>query len=115
MCVSCEGPAQEWAYDGTDPTEVHGEVTLYGETYPVRYSMWPEFYAPLCTTCHRAKDRSAWSARRITCRNGHELTPENTYTRPSRPGTRECKICRAESSKKRYLARKAKEKGKVPG
>lgn len=27
------------------------------------------------------------------CDNGHELTPENTYAPPSRPGTRRCRTC----------------------
>lgn len=27
------------------------------------------------------------------CRKGHEFTPTNTYERPDRPGTRECRAC----------------------
>lgn len=106
FCIECGEQAAEWAYDGTDPSELEGEVKVDGVKYPVRYSVWPEFYAPLCTGCHRAKDRSAWSLRRTHCKNGHEMTKENTYTRPSRPNTKECRTCRAENSKARYFKRK---------
>ena len=106
-CIECGDTAKEWAYDGTDPSERTERVKVNGEYYPVRYSVWPEFYAPLCFSCHRKNDRSAWAARRTHCKAGHELTEENTYTRPSRPGTKECKVCRAENSKERYRKRKA--------
>lgn len=33
-------------------------------------------------------------ATKTHCKNGHKFTLENTYTRPSRPGTRECKVCK---------------------
>ena len=91
-CIECGRRAEEWAYDGTDPTELSGVV---GDGFPVTYSVWPEFYMPLCKGCHRLRDRSAWSSRRTHCGKGHELTPENTYTIPSRPGTRECRTCKA--------------------
>ena len=36
------------------------------------------------------------------CVNGHEFTPENTFTRPQRPGTRECRACQDARNKTRY-------------
>ncbi len=98
-CVQCSRPAAEWAYDGTDESEITG---LVSGKWPVTYSVWPEFYMPLCFPCHRAKDAGARAVRRTHCVNGHEMTVENTYTRPSRPNTRECKTCKAEQSAKRY-------------
>lgn len=109
ICIECGKEADEWAYDGTDPSERHEDIR---GKYPVRYSVWSEFYAPLCFGCHRLKDRSAWSARREYCPKGHALTEDNIYTRPSRPGTKECRQCRAESSRDRYL--KKKERRAVP-
>lgn len=103
-CIQCGGPAGEWAYDGTDPSE--REDIAQGR-YRVVYSVWPEFYMPMCTKCHRTMDCAARFLRREACTHGHELTPENTYTRPSRPRTRECKTCRAAESASRYQAKKA--------
>lgn len=98
-CVMCGGGAAEWAYDGTDPDEL---FELVNGKWPVVYSAWPEFYMPLCHPCHRQKDAAARSARRTKCKHGHEMAPENTYTRPSRPGTRECKTCKSEEGKRRH-------------
>jgi hypothetical protein len=101
-CIVCGNPSAEWAYDGTDPTE---RIEYMQGRYKVSYSVWPEFYMPMCYPCHRAMDHGAWALRRARCANGHDMTEENTYTRPSRPGTRECKACRAEQSRVRYLNR----------
>lgn len=99
-CIECGNAAYQWAYDGTDASE----RTQYMEgKYKVVYSVWPEFYMPLCIKCHSRKDRSAWVSRRTHCGNGHELTEETTYTRPSRPGTRECNTCKIEESRARCL------------
>lgn len=54
----------------------------------------------LCKSCHAFFDRNDM------CNNGHEYTPQNTYTAP-KSGIRQCKICRAE-----YL-RRYKEKNRV--
>lgn len=105
-CVYCGKPADEYAYDGADPSEVSAFID---GKWPVVYSVWPEFYMPLCFPCHRAKDRGAWAERRSECSKGHELTLENIYERPSRPGSRECKTCRVEGSARRYRARKSSE------
>jgi hypothetical protein len=52
---------------------------------------------------------TAAQARRTHCKNGHEFTPETTYTPPSRPYSRICKLCpnylnrnaRSEASRRR--------------
>ncbi len=49
----------------------------------------------LCCDCHMAKTVAA--RRKTHCPKGHELTPENTWVRPSRPNTRQCKICKNET------------------
>jgi hypothetical protein len=54
LCAVCGNQAQQWAYDGTDPEQ------LYDASWPGRshifFSLYPEFYLPLCTRCHRTKD-----------------------------------------------------------
>lgn len=104
LCVKCGGWANEWAYDGTDPSERTG---CERGVYKISYSVWPEFYMPMCFQCHRLKDAGSRAARRTECIVGHEMTTDNTYTRPSRPGTRECKACKAEESRARYIRRRA--------
>lgn len=49
------------------------------------------------TNVLRGFSPSAIAARRSHCKNGHEFTPENTYTYRSTAGwhRRECRICRA--------------------
>lgn len=37
------------------------------------------------------------NAERLTCAKGHNLTPENTYRKPSHPSWRVCRTCKAES------------------
>lgn len=106
ICVFCKNPADEWAYDGADESEISGAVFVGSQDWPVTYSVWPEFYMPLCSGCHRHKDRRRWSDSRKTCRNGHELTPDNIYTRPSRPGERACKTCKRQEAAERYQRKK---------
>ena len=101
-CIDCGGAAREWAYDGTDPSERSEQVRVRGEMWPVTYSVWPEFYMPLCFGCHRRRDAGARAASRTHCFNGlHPMTPENTYERPSRPGRRECVACREAGYRRR--------------
>lgn len=52
-CVKCQRQAQTWAYDGTDPEVLHGNGGGY-HLFP--YSWWPEFYMPLCKSCHKIMD-----------------------------------------------------------
>lgn len=49
---------------------------------------------------------SAINARKTHCQNGHEFTPENTYTHPTK-GSRECRICRREDNRWRKAAKRA--------
>lgn len=51
--------------------------------------------------------RGSRNATKTHCDAGHEFTPENTYSAPSRPGVRWCRACRREASAARYAARKA--------
>lgn len=49
-CIDCGKPAQHWAYDGSDPSE------LIDAKRGWLYSMWPEYYAPMCISCHKQLD-----------------------------------------------------------
>lgn len=50
-CVQCGKPADHWAYDNTDPTELMGRA---------RYSLFPEFYMPMCASHHQLMDRATY-------------------------------------------------------
>lgn len=52
-CVECGKPAQQWAYDNSDPDELIGE-TANGSV--CRYSLSPDHYQPFCIPCHRRFD-----------------------------------------------------------
>ncbi len=56
-CIECGGPARDWAYDGTDPTELLGTGVAGGSL--MRYSRFPEFYMPMCRKCHHGRDKGA--------------------------------------------------------
>jgi hypothetical protein len=45
-CVMCDHQAEQWAYDWADPSS---------REY---YSDWPEFYMPLCRSCHVKFDQT---------------------------------------------------------
>lgn len=62
-CIECGKPAQQWAYDGTDPTELYERCGsgLQPERR-ARYSRFPEFYMPMCARCHRRADGAQASA-----------------------------------------------------
>lgn len=53
-CVDCGKSAQQWAYDGTDPSHKL-DIHKSGNSL-VWFSVWPEFYMPLCVRCHRFRD-----------------------------------------------------------
>lgn len=55
-CIECGKPASEWAYDGTDPTQRYGSVGSDPSAAWVFYSMYPEFYMPMCRPCHARRD-----------------------------------------------------------
>lgn len=57
-CVKCEGPANDWAYDGTDPDQLYGPTSTSSKVF---YSRYPEFYMPMCKQCHSSRDRAASS------------------------------------------------------
>jgi hypothetical protein len=54
-CVICGRSAEDWAYDGADPTERLQEAS---GSYQ-RYSRFPEFYMPMCRKCHLGRDKGA--------------------------------------------------------
>jgi hypothetical protein len=102
-CVECGEQAREYAYDGTDPDELRGLTEVNGVDYPISWSRWPEFYMPMCFSCHRRKDARSRSDRRTRCGNGHELTEENVYVRPGGHG-RECRACKRDEYRRRRIA-----------
>jgi hypothetical protein len=56
-CVACRKPAEEWAYDGKDPTELYDEKADFGTVRTILpYSRFPEFYMPMCKSCHKRRD-----------------------------------------------------------
>jgi hypothetical protein len=83
-CVECGATAAAWAYDKSDPHE----LTAVVQGRRVTYSADIGRYEPMCTACHKLRDQPS----KTHCKNGHELTPENTYIRKS--GGRLCRLCR---------------------
>lgn len=61
-CVSCGRGAAEWAYDGTDPAELYRPVSNQQPNSWQKFSRYPEFYKPLCKSCHRTEDKAKLSA-----------------------------------------------------
>ena len=53
-CVGCGEPADEWSYDNCD-LEERSEVRDTCK-YPLKYSLDPDHYRPLCNKCHRQAD-----------------------------------------------------------
>lgn len=53
----------------------------------------------------RGEAFSAVNARKESCENGHPFDLLNTYYRPDRPGTRECREC-SRAAKRRYKKRR---------
>lgn len=102
-CILCGQRAGEYAYDGTDTSELSGMTQAGGVDYPVSWSKWPEFYMPLCFSCHRSRDARLRSERRTHCRNGHELTGDNTYT-PAGRYERACRTCRRDEYRRKRVA-----------
>jgi hypothetical protein len=76
-----------------------------GEPYDEKNTRINANGARVCLRCAREKDREAKAAKRLaiserirlepgagTCRNGHEVTPENTYVYQRFPSCRSCAI-----------------------
>lgn len=59
-CIECGKQAKQWAYDGTDPTELLEGVSRgagqAGKSSYILYSIFPEFYMPMCYGCHARRD-----------------------------------------------------------
>lgn len=55
-CVGCGTQAKQWSYDGTDPDEF--DVLANPGVYQrfTKVSVWPEFYRPMCISCHKTGD-----------------------------------------------------------
>lgn len=98
LCVACGAAAEQWAYDGTDPTELREPATRHGRECIMAFSRFPEFYMPMCEPCHKRRDITNRRDQRTTCSNGHSLTPENVYLAPA-TGYRECRACRRQRSR----------------
>jgi hypothetical protein len=54
-CVKCGCTAQDWCYDGADQDQILGSKN--GSAL-MHYSVWPEFYMPMCRKCHFRRDRA---------------------------------------------------------
>jgi hypothetical protein len=55
LCVECFAPAQEWAYDHTDP---HPLTDWVEGRSRVTYSADYDRYHPMCIRCHRGMDNA---------------------------------------------------------
>lgn len=55
-CVRCGEAAAEWAYDGTDPSELYDKERDWALRTILPYSRFPEFYMPMCKSCHKRRD-----------------------------------------------------------
>lgn len=61
----------------------------------------------LCVSCHKKLDFKYRPKIKVdACRQGHRLTPENTYFKKGR-GVRECRICKAGYMKAFYERKRA--------
>lgn len=54
ICAHCGGRSDEWSYSGGDAAELI-DVRPDRNTR-ARYSLDPDFYTPLCRSCHRRYD-----------------------------------------------------------
>lgn len=54
LCVVCGKAANNWSYDGTDPEQNYAQ---YRGRW-LFYSPWPEFYMPMCGSCHHIRDKN---------------------------------------------------------
>lgn len=54
-CIECGNEAYDWAYDGTDSSQLYADNGNGTWTW---FSRFPEFYMPMCRSCHRKRDGS---------------------------------------------------------
>ena len=83
LCAGgCGDAAREWAeIQGSDADD-------------------PANYMPMCCSCHRRYDLG-----QERCPQGHLYDEENTYWRPGRKQSVDCRACQREASKKHYASR----------
>lgn len=55
-CIECGEAAEEWAYDGSDPSQLYDTKQDWQLRSNVPYSRFPEFYMPMCKQCHKKSD-----------------------------------------------------------
>lgn len=59
-CAQCDAPAQEWAYDHSDPEEQReARTSQSGLTRTLPYSLDVNRYLPMCKPCHSRFDAMA--------------------------------------------------------
>lgn len=103
--------AHRYAYEALVPGGIPDQHELHHECEN-RKCVNPKHLTPVTVPEHREKAPHVGDAKRsIThCPQGHEYTPDNTYTRPSN-GQRECRACKKASSRRVYLAKKEARRG----
>ncbi len=96
-CWLWTGPVHK-GYGKSSGTTAHRHVWLaLGHTIPAGLELDHLCRVPLCVNpdhlepVTRAENIRRRALALVTCINGHDYTPENTYTRPD--GTRDCRTC----------------------
>jgi hypothetical protein len=80
-CVDCQGTAEQWSYNWSDPCPE--QLT---DERGMEYSLDPGRYQPRCASCHMRFDKS-----RITkCPRGHPYAGDNLLIDA---GKRKCRTC----------------------
>lgn len=91
-CVTCGKPANNWAYDHTDPDEKTHRQPNWRNA--ISFSTDIDHYQPMCHSCHVKLDRgehgNGWQ-RKTQCINGHLYDEANTYMHPR--GHQACRQC----------------------
>lgn len=119
-----------WEWNGEVNSAGYGIYNLGKErfrSHRVSYSIFNNRLSPYLVIDHKCRNRKCCNPdhlREVTkyinniensisplalnkekdhCKNGHELTVENTYIRPRNEKGRDCRTCRSIRNKKRYL------------
>lgn len=97
FCIDCNNTAAQWAYDGTDYKQLWTEPE--GRKPAMAYSAYPEFYMPMCSSCHHRRDKSIAAAELAEYRSWKRATgmsleriPEPNY-RPTAQEEEEYLAC----------------------